>query len=58
MVELRGRYYKYAGKKAESIVKDYSDGMLVKDIIKKYNMSTGSLYGLLRRVNVNPRLRT
>lgn len=49
MLEFRGRYYKYKGELAQKIIDDYSSGMLIKDIIKKYQISYGGLYGLLKR---------
>ncbi len=52
MLQFRGRYYKYKGKLADQIINDYTSGMLIKDIIKKYNISFGGLYGLLKREGI------
>lgn len=49
MVDFRGRYFKYKGELAKQIVNDYASGMLVKEIINKYSISRGGLYGLLKR---------
>ena len=49
MFEFRGRYFKYKGELAQNIVNDYISGMLVKNIIEKYQISYGGLYGLLKR---------
>ncbi len=49
MVKLRGRYFKYKGKLAIDIISDYEAGMPIKDILAKYNISFGGLYGLLKR---------
>ena len=55
MVKLRGRYFKYKGKIAKEIIEDYNSGMLIKDIIEKYKISLGGLYGLLKREGIEER---
>jgi Mor family transcriptional regulator len=46
---MRGRYYKYKGKLAQLIMTDYNSDLPIKEIIKKYRISLGGLYGLVRR---------
>lgn len=53
MLKMRGRYYKYKGELAKQILTDYSSGMLIKDIKKKYKISSGGLYGLVKREQGN-----
>lgn len=49
MLRMRGRYYKYTGKIAEEIIKDYQVGLPIKQIRDKYKISFGGIYGLIHR---------